>query len=283
MKKILSLLLMLTLMLSASAVSVFAGDESHVHNWTEWTTEKESTCEEHGSEYRYCDVCEQYEHRELPLGPHDWSAWKTDEASTPYKKGVKSRYCIVCEKEEIKSVAKKKLTANQKKAVKAVETYLKAAKSYNVKKMDACFKKGSKNYGYPTEKINWIYKKYNKKIKWSMVDVKGKGSTITVKVKVTRPDFYKQAYNAYYETFDWAMDHLNASSSKLGNKILGKYNTKVKNCTKKTSTDTVAFTIVKSGKKWKIKAKTRTIVDIATAFLWKGSEDATDDFLDKFS
>lgn len=149
--------------------------------------------------------------------------------------------------------------------------------------MNSCFKKGSKNYGYPTKKTDWVYKKYNKKIKWTMIDVTGKGNTITVKVKITRPSFYKQAYNAYYETLEWGIYRSTINSTTLGNKILNKYNSKVRNCTKKSSTDTVNFTIVKSGKKWKIKAKTRTIVDIATAFYWKGSDDAYDDFLEVYS
>ncbi len=280
MKKLLSLILMTALMLSTGAVTVFAADETHTHNWSDWTTEEDSTCTEHGTDYRYCDGCGQYEYREVPLAPHEWGDWEVEKKATPYQEGEKVRYCEECDEAQYATIAKRKLSAKQKKAVKVVNTYLKAAKSYNVKKMNACFKKGSKKYGYPTKKINWVYKKYNKKIKWSMVDVTGTGNTITVKVKVTRPDFYKQAYNAYYETFEYGISHPKASSSTLGNKINSKYNSKVKNCKKKTSTDTVSFKVVKSGKKWKIKAKTKTIVDIATAFFWEGSEDAYDDFLD---
>ena len=283
MKKLLSILLALTLMLSSGIVSVFAEDESHVHVWSDWITEEESTCDEHGSDYRFCEECGQYEYREVPFAPHEWGDWKVIRKATPYKEGKKERYCENCDETQTEKIAKRKLTANQKKAVGVVNTYLKAARSYKVNKMNSCFKKGSKKYGYPVKEINGVFKKYNKKIKWSMVDVTGKGKTIKVKVKVTRPDFYTQAYNSFYETFKWYILHPNVSDSKLTNKLFGKYRTKVKNCTKKTSTDTVVFTIVKSGKKWKIKTQTRTIVDIATAFYWIGSDNATDDFLREYS
>lgn len=282
MKRILSSLLIALLLFSGNVVSIFAEDD-HVHEWSSWYVEEESTCIEHGQECRYCTVCGEEEYRDLPLAGHDWGSWETIRKATPYKKGLKVRTCWECEKEQTKSIPKRKLTSNQKKAVKVVTTYLKAAKKYNINKMNSCFKKRSTKYVYPVANINHIYKKNNKVIKWKMVDARGKGNTITVKVKVTRPDLYSRTYKVFYETMEWALYHPNFTEAQLTNKLLSKIKAKLDNYKPKTTTDTVTFKIVKSGKKWKIKSQTRAIVDIATGFYYEASDDAYDDLVEEYS
>ena len=45
-------------------------DGAHEHNWGEWTTVKEPTCMETGTEERICSVGGEKETRELPMTPH---------------------------------------------------------------------------------------------------------------------------------------------------------------------------------------------------------------------
>ena len=96
-------------------------------------------------------------------GIHVWSKWETVSKPTAYVKGEKERYCLECEETETKAIPKRKITAVEKKVRGVTIAYLKAAKRYNIKKMNKCFAKKPKKYGYPTKRINWIYKKYNKK------------------------------------------------------------------------------------------------------------------------
>lgn len=284
MKRFISLLVLIPLFVSGFIIESYADDEqSHIHTWSEVIIEEESTCITHGSGYKECTECGETEEVELPLVSHEWSDWETTKAATVYKSGKKYRYCYYCDKEQFKTIPKKTITKNQKKAINTVKIYLKAAKSYNVKKMNSCFKKKSKKYGYPTKNVNWAYKKYNKKMKWTIVDATGKGNTIKVKAKVTVPDLYEPTYKAMYETLDWLLIHPKASSKKIGNIFVKKYNKKVKKSKVKMFTDTYTFTVVKTKKGWKIKSKSRTIVDLATGFYNEAMDDASDDFIDYYS
>lgn len=279
MKRLLAIMIAATVALLGSIVSVFAEDESHVHNWSKWITEEEATCIEHGTDYRYCGGCGQYEYRETPLGSHSWGDWSIETKATPYKKGVKVRYCEECDKEQTKSIPKKKLTSNQKKAVKVVNSYMKYVKKFDTKKMKTCFNKYRivSIYDY----ISKAMKKHNKKVKWSMVDVTGTGKTIKVKAKITRPDLYNRVYNNYYKWYQWQYRNPNASSSKKDNVLIKREKSNIKNSIG-TSTDTVTFTVVKSSKGWKIKNRNRSMLDISLGFYFKAKDDAYDQFCEDY-
>ena len=283
MKRIFSAFLLTTFIFSSVFTTSFAED-NHVHNWSDWEVGEYSDCQSQGYEYRYCYDCEVSEERKLPLLGHEWSAWETSRAATPYKAGNKFRYCEVCYKEQNKSIPKRKLTAKQKKAIKTVKTYLGAAKKYNVNKMNKCFKSKKSKHGYPTAKYyKKLFKKYNKKIKWKFVDATGKGNTVKVKVKVTRPDFYSQFYKAFYKTCTWYLSHQKVSNKALGNYFDKKAKQYTKKCKKTTYTETVTFTVVKTKKGWKIKNKSMAIVDIACGYMNEAVEDASNSFVEDYS
>ena len=230
-----------------------------------------------------CNDCEEIIESSNPeLVKHNWSSWDVDKAATPYKEGYYSRQCYDCYKIQYRPIAKKKLTTNQRKAEKVVKTYLKAAKSYNIKKLNKCFKKDSKKYGYPTKKIKWVFKKYNKKISWELLDVTGNGKSVKVKVRINRPDLYSQAYDAVCDALIYGIDH-NKSSDYIANSMFKRFSSKVKKGKITNSSKTVTFTVVKTKKGWKLKSKSRTIVDIATLFFWEGMDDAGDEIIRIYS
>lgn len=274
---------MTTFLFSNGFITIFA-ENDHVHKWSEWRRVSESNCEYHGYETRYCYDCNMTEERTLPLAEHKWSAWETSRDATPYKEGQKVRYCEGCLKEQIGNIPKRKLTTNQKKAVKTVKKYLSAAKQYNVNRMNKCFKSKKSEHGYPTTKYyKKLFKKYNKKMKWEFVDATGKGNTIRVKVKVTRPNFYNPFYKAFYKTFEWYLSHQKASDKAIGNYSDKKIKQNIKKCQKTTNVETVTFTLVKTKKGWKIKKKTMAIADVACGFINAAMEDAKDSFIRDYS
>ena len=46
--------------------------KDHEHQWSEWTVDKEATCEEDGEQSRMCAVCQQIETEVIPATDHDW-------------------------------------------------------------------------------------------------------------------------------------------------------------------------------------------------------------------
>lgn len=255
--------------------------DSCEHAWSEWEVEYEATCQEEGTEERYCKKCYESQVRTIPKTSHKFD-WETIKKSTVYKKGLKIGTCDYCEKVVKKAIPKNKMTASGKKARRVVISYLKAAKKYKVKKMNKCFAKLSKQYGYPTKKINWIYKKHNKKIAWRDIDVIKKSQRkIIVIEEVTRPNLYNKAYNAFYSSLWWSWNKWGFSADKHGKetaaRYMKKYSKKAKKC--KVKTKLVKFKVIKTKKGWKIEKKTRLMVDIATGF----SNEAIDDAIDQFA
>ena len=250
------------------------------HEWSPWEVISESDCTSKGYEERYCYNCYSYETRDLPLKAHSWSSWSLDQKSTPYVRGYKSRYCTYCDKEERVYLEKTKLTKNQKKAVAVVNTYMKAVKSYNVKKMNSCFASKTKKYGYPTKITNKIFKKNNKKIiKWTITNITGGGKKYTVSAKVTQPDYYDTVFDIFYDTLMDAWNH-NKDGTKAGIRAASKTAEKLKKRKVKKSTKIYKFSIIKKGSKWKIKKKNRTMVDIACGFQNIAVDDAIDQYLE---
>ena len=175
--------------------------------------------------------------------------------------------------------------SSEKKAKKVVVKYSGAAKKYKWKTMNKCIAKRPKKYGYPTVRCDWIYKKYNKNMRWRILETKKKGKKkYAIKVEIYQPSFYDEMYKAFYDTMVWAWNNDIKSQKKLGNSIINKYNMNVKRTEKegkvKYITKTFVFDVVKKKGKWKIKKKTRGVVDIATAMMNVAEDDATDAFLE---
>lgn len=255
------------------------------HEWEDWyISYKPDDCSEEGRMDRYCVRCGKEQFYYFQMYPHKWGEWKTYRKSTAYVEGWKYRVCRICEQEDDKDLPLRKITKNEKKARKVVNKYMKAAKHYKVKKMNSCFAKKPKTYGYPTAKIDWVFKKHNKKIKWEIRDIIPKGKRIDVKVRVTRPDLYSREFNAMYDALEWAWDKwgLNAQyhGNETGLKAIHKFNKRAKKGKIKTKTQTVTFKMVKTSKGWKIQKKTRTIVDIATGYINEAMDDAADEWLE---
>ena len=50
-------------------------DSNNQHNFTDWTTTKEATCQEVGKEIRKCRDCDLVESREIPESAHKITGW----------------------------------------------------------------------------------------------------------------------------------------------------------------------------------------------------------------
>lgn len=216
---------------------------------------------------------------------HDYSKWEIIRKPTKLKKGKKERYCkrVGCRLGiQVKSIPKRRINKNEKRAYKTVLKYLKAAKKYKVKRMNSCFAKKSNKYKYPTRKINWIFKKYNKGIKWDFRNIKKKGKSYIVKVRVKAPYFLIEATDAYFSALEWAYGK-NGQIKWLPYNFEDIFAKKFNKLVKKRKKDTWAIThnikVKKDNGKWKISKQTRGVVDIATGFMYWGRADGKSDFL----
>lgn len=254
------------------------------HKWSSWYLEYEPDCCSRGMETKHCNICYDEKHRYIPKTNHKWGKWRTIKKATVLKKGKKKRTCSYCDKVSKKSIPKKKGTKAERKSLYTVKKYLSAAKHYNVKKMDKCFAKKSKKYGFPTKKnIVGIYKKYNKKMKWKLLSISGGKKQKTVKAKVYCVDFENAIYNACYNSMVWGFKkwgyNLESHADKIADRIVKNFKKRVKKQKNKYRTKTATFKLAKKGSSWKIKKRNKSMCDLVLGNFWKGQEDAEDDFI----
>ena len=274
-------ILLLFVIIATSGIK--ANADTHIHTWSDWNTDRESDCSTEGQMSRYCLECYATETKSIPKKDHAWGEWDVTEKPSAFHTGEKERYCDSCGQYEYATIPKRSLSSNEKKAQSIANTYMKKAKKYDWKGMDKMFAKGSKKYGYPTvSSITKYYKKYNKKmLKWTVTDITGSGSKYNVHVNVTRPDLYIIMRDPFYKQLVKVWNSGNRSSKvgeKAGVKAVKEYQRKLKKGCKKTTTRTVVIPVVRSGGKWKIKSKSRDVVDIATGHFNEAMENATSDF-----
>ena len=82
------------------------------HTFGEWSTTKEPTCTEVGSEHRTCSVCGHEETREIAATGHTWEEdWTIDVEATCEHEGSKSHHCANCDAKKDETVIEK--TAHQ--------------------------------------------------------------------------------------------------------------------------------------------------------------------------
>ena len=74
----------------------------------EWTTTKEASCTEAGSEHRICSECGHEETREIPAKGHSWEEeWTIDIPATCEHEGSKSHHCSECDaKKDVTVISK---------------------------------------------------------------------------------------------------------------------------------------------------------------------------------
>lgn len=243
------------------------------HYWSNWSTEDYATCTEPGKEYRYCYECYQEETRLIPANGHDWEDWKILRKATSYHKGKKERYCQECYEHEVKVIPKRALTNNETKAKRVVAKYLKCCKKFNYKKVKSCFHNNKKYVFYFDSTIKKYLKKHNKRIKWTIKDISGSGNKIKVKARVKYANLYKVSYNAI---FNAVKDY---GDGKIGKKDIEdrfwtNYINGLRKAKYKTRKKTFTFTVIKKHGKWKIKKRTKSIIDIATGRFYEGYDDA---------
>ena len=211
---------------------------------------------------------------------HEWSKIETI-PSTPFQKGSELWNCDLCDALKTVSIPKRKMKSYEKKAYRIATAYLKAAKRYDWEKMNSLFAKSSSKYGYPTvEACAKYYRKYNKaKLKWKFLRMKGNSKKMIFTVKVTRPDLYKIAYKSLLKELKYDWNH-GLTDGEAGNRAVNVYEAKLKKGCKKTRTENVKFTVIKKKGKWKLKAKTKEMVDVATAYYNQAMDDAVTAFHD---
>ncbi len=190
MKKKLSTLLIALLMITTLPLQTYATEPCN-HEWSDWTVENEPTCNQTGSQRRYCVKCLESQYNNLPItGEHEWDDWQKVKSPTIKKTGLKERECFECSCTQIKEIAKLKPYAKLSKKtikLKVGQTYKlkpKYAKGDSVKKY-----KSSKNKVATVSKKGKIKAKSKGTAKITVVMKSGKKASCTVKVKAKKTFF----------------------------------------------------------------------------------------------
>ncbi len=209
---------------------------------------------------------------------HQWCFYERKKP-TSYKKGLNIYECDHCGCRKYSTIPKRPLTKKEVKVKRVVKRYIQYAKKYNWKKMNKLFKSKKCGYGYPTKSpLPKYYKKYNKKIKYRIRNITGKGKKYTATADVWIPNLYWCMYNAIENEYYYLMDHYSTNAEASGNRILNRYINSVKKSKAKLKKKRISFKIVKTKKGWKIKKKTITMVDIATGFYASSTYDGEEDY-----
>ncbi len=66
------------------------------HDWSDWTTEYESTCYTEGLEKRYCFRCQTEEESIIPANEHEWGEWSVYTEPDCVNQGLEHRFCMEC-------------------------------------------------------------------------------------------------------------------------------------------------------------------------------------------
>ena len=186
-KRIFSLIVIVATLLSFFQTEVYAEDICN-HNWSSWEVYDEPTCEEPGSQERYCLDCGFYEYAEIPITEqHEWDEWYTIKTATVLKTGIKERECLICDKTQTKIIPKLKPYIKLSKKtlkIKTTKTYalkIKYAQGDSIKSCSSSNKKVA-----TVSKNGNIKALHNGTTKITVTLKSGKKSTCTVKVSITK-------------------------------------------------------------------------------------------------
>lgn len=169
--------------------------------------------------------------------------------------------------------------SNKSKAQKVVKTYINSTKTYNIEKMNKCFKSTPKNAFFISKKEMAKYcKKYNKNTTYKIKSTKIKGKSGVIKVSVTSPNCYDIFYSAIDDSFSWIYEYMlehgkEPSDSKANAYLMKRINYYTQEYGVGYKTHTVTFKMSKTKKGWKIKSATRSIKDIANCQYEKAYND----------
>ena len=97
MKKLLSVMLSLLMVLSVFSFSAFAADTCNHSNLMGGVTEKEPTCVTTGVKKVWCGTCQTYVYLVIPTVGHTW-VWTVTKQPTLNSTGLKNGICSVCKK-----------------------------------------------------------------------------------------------------------------------------------------------------------------------------------------
>lgn len=77
-----------------------------LHQYGNWTIERQPTCLAMGQKERVCSLCENIETEEIPIDPtaHSYAAWKTTKEPTCSAVGEKERVCVDCGNKETEMI-----------------------------------------------------------------------------------------------------------------------------------------------------------------------------------
>lgn len=250
------------------------------HEWSEWTIDWGLECNIENQESRNCELCWEEQTRTIPKTKHKWGKWKVvRKRILDNNKGKKKRERRNCCEIQYKNLLKRKITRDEKNAIAIVTRYLRAARKYNKKRMWALFAEISKGRWYPLKKIEWIPKKYNKKIKWEFKSIFGNSKRKKVLMNVTYPDLSAKFRKAFFYAGKKAYKRWGSKSNDYKAKQIIKIF--VKKCKKtvgkgkvRCSKKNVHFNMVKTKKGWRIKKNTKKLAEIITCRYIKGIDDA---------
>lgn len=76
----------------------------HQHSFGAWQTEEPATCEQSGTERRYCDGCEEFEERVTDPLDHNFGAWTVEKEAECTVAGKETRVCSRCPKTEERTI-----------------------------------------------------------------------------------------------------------------------------------------------------------------------------------
>lgn len=72
-------------------------EEEHVHDFCNWISVLEASCQNEGLEIRYCVTCNYSEARNIPNTEHTEGEWVIDKYPTFEENGLKTLYCEKCQ------------------------------------------------------------------------------------------------------------------------------------------------------------------------------------------
>lgn len=119
MKKKVSLAcLLLTVLMLWAAVACAACPTDEAHRYGPWKTKRNPSCRDTGLQFKYCQLCDHWEKRELAKLPHTLEEYEILREPTCAEAGVKQGVCTECNNVVKKSIDKLPHTFGEMAVVK---------------------------------------------------------------------------------------------------------------------------------------------------------------------
>lgn len=201
-RRLLSLIVIVATLLSFSPTEVFA-EEVCNHNWSQWEVDDEPTCDEPGTQERYCLDCGFYEYAEIPItDQHEWDDWYIIKTPTISRIGIKERDCLICDKTQTGTIPKLKPYIKLSKKtlkIKTSKTYVLKIKYANGDSIKSCSSSNRKVAS--VSKKGKIRAKNNGTTKITVILKSGRKAACTVKVSIKKTNTTNKSTNS--QTVYW--------------------------------------------------------------------------------